>query len=64
MSKKLVTIFALHLDSFIVTQNLSSVYQFRKTGSGQFLQPRQLTLSPGLAKNCAMVACPPGQFSG
>jgi len=33
-----------------VTQNLSSVYQFRKIGSGQFLQPRQLFLSPGLAK--------------
>jgi hypothetical protein len=33
-----------------VTQSLSSVYQFRKTGSGQVLQPRQLNLSPGLAK--------------
>jgi hypothetical protein len=50
ISKKLVTIFARHLDSFTVTQNLSSVYQLRKTGSGQFLQPRQLYLSPGLAK--------------
>jgi len=40
----------LHQDSFIVTQSLSSVYQFRKTGSGQSLQPRQLNLSPGLAK--------------
>jgi hypothetical protein len=50
MSKKLVTIFASHLDSFIVTQNLSSVYRFRKTGSGQILQPRQFNLSPGLAK--------------
>jgi hypothetical protein len=50
MSKKLVTIFASHQDSFIVTQNLSSVYQFRKTGSGQLLQPRQFNLSPGLAK--------------
>jgi hypothetical protein len=26
------------------------VYQFRKTGSGQILQPRQPNLSPGLAK--------------
>jgi hypothetical protein len=50
MCKKLVTIFARHLDSFIVTQNLSSVYQFRKTGSGQFLQQGQIYLSPGLAK--------------
>jgi hypothetical protein len=46
ISKKLVTIFALHQDSFIVTQSLSSVYQFRKTGSGQILQPGQLYLSP------------------
>jgi hypothetical protein len=55
MRNKLVTIFATHQDSFIVTQSLSSVYQFRKTGSGQFLQPRQLNLSPvpiaiGMAK--------------
>jgi hypothetical protein len=33
-----------------VTQNLSSFYQFRKTGSGQILQPGQFYLSPGLAK--------------
>jgi hypothetical protein len=50
MSKKLVTIFARHQDSFIVTQSLSAVYQLRKTGSGQFLQPRQFNHSPGLAK--------------
>jgi hypothetical protein len=50
MRNKLVTIFALHRDSFIVTQSLSSVYQFRKTGSGQILQPRQFNHSPGLAK--------------
>jgi hypothetical protein len=50
MRNKLVTIFASHQDSFIVTQSLSYVYQFRKTGSGQILQPGQLYLSPGLAK--------------
>jgi len=33
-----------------VTKSLSSVYQFRKTGSGQILLQRQLYLSPGLAK--------------
>jgi len=33
-----------------MTQNFSSVYQFHKTGSGQFLPPRQVNLSPGLAK--------------
>jgi hypothetical protein len=43
IGNKLVTIFASHHDSFIVTQNLSAVYQVRKTGSGQFLQPRHLT---------------------
>jgi hypothetical protein len=50
ISNKLVTIFARHLDNFIMTQNFSDVYQIRKTGSGQFLQPRQVNLSPGLAK--------------
>jgi len=31
-------------------QNFSSVYSIRTTGSGQFLQPRLVNLSPGLAK--------------
>jgi len=47
---KLVTIFARHLDSFIMTQNFSLICQIRDFGSGQILQPRQLYLSPGLAK--------------
>jgi hypothetical protein len=47
---KLVTIFARHHDSFIVTQNLSLVCQIRDFGSGQILQPGQLYLSPGFAK--------------
>jgi len=50
IGNKLVTIFARHLDSFILTQNISSVYQIRKSGSGQILKPRQLYRSPGLAK--------------
>jgi hypothetical protein len=33
-----------------MTKGFSSVYQFRKTGSGQFLPPGQIYLSPGLAK--------------
>jgi len=33
-----------------MTQNFISVYQFHKTGSGQFQAPRQVNLSPGLAK--------------
>jgi len=33
-----------------MTKGFSSVYNFRTTGSGQFLQPRQVNRSPGLAK--------------
>jgi hypothetical protein len=52
---KLVTIFARHLDNFILTINLSLVCQIRDFGSGhpdsyRDLQPRQLYRSPGLAK--------------
>ena len=47
---KLVTIFARHLDNFIVTQNFSLICQIRDFGSGQILQPRQLYISPGLTK--------------
>ena len=36
--------------SYIMTLDFSSVYQIRKTGSGQFLQPGQIYLSPGLQK--------------
>jgi hypothetical protein len=47
---KLVTIFARHLDCFIMTLNLSLIGQIRDFGSGQILKPRQFYLSPGLAK--------------
>jgi hypothetical protein len=47
---KLVTIFARHLDSFIMTLYFSLIYQIRDFGSGQILQSRQLYLSPGFAK--------------
>jgi len=33
-----------------MTQNFSALYQFLITGSGQFLPPRQVNRSPGLAK--------------
>jgi hypothetical protein len=46
---KLVTIFARHLDSFIMTINFSHFCQLF-SGSGQILQPRQFYLSPGFAK--------------
>jgi hypothetical protein len=39
-----------HLDNFILTNNFSLIYQIRDFGSGQILQPRQLYLSPGIAK--------------
>jgi hypothetical protein len=47
---KLVTIFARHLDSFILTNTFSLICQIRDFGSGQILHPGQLYLSPGLAK--------------
>jgi hypothetical protein len=45
-----------------MTPNLSSNYHFRKTGSGQFLQPGQIYLSLGLAKTCAMLSCTRDKF--
>ena len=47
---KLVTIFARHLDNFILTNNFSLICQIRDFGSREILQPRQFYLSPGLAK--------------
>jgi hypothetical protein len=47
---KFVTIFARHLDNFILTNNFSIIYQIHDFGSGQILQPRQISLSPGFAK--------------
>jgi len=35
LAGQVVTIFARNLDSFIVTQNLSFIFQFRDFGSGQ-----------------------------
>jgi hypothetical protein len=55
IGNKLVTIFAPHLDNFILTLNFSLIYQIRDFGSGhpdsyRDLQPRQFYRSPGLAK--------------
>jgi len=47
---KLVTIFARHLDNLILTNNISLICQIRDSGSGQIRKPKQLYLSPGLAK--------------
>jgi hypothetical protein len=49
IGNKLVTIFARHRDNFIMTISFSLICQIF-SGSGQILQPRQLYLSPGLAK--------------
>jgi hypothetical protein len=57
---KHITVFACYLDSFIVTQNFSLICQIRDFGSGhpdsyRDIQPRQLYLSPELAKIAAKV---------
>jgi hypothetical protein len=47
---KLVTIFARHLDYFILINKFSLICQIRDFGSRQILQPGQFYLSPGFAK--------------
>jgi hypothetical protein len=62
VGNKLVTIFARHLDSFIMTINFSFICQIRdfRLWTNPFTVT---TLSfAGIGKNCAMVACPPGLF--
>jgi hypothetical protein len=54
---KLVTIFARHLDSFILTNNFLIIYQTRDFGSGQILPLEQLYLSPGFAKIAPYPPC-------
>ena len=61
--KKLVTIFAGHLDSFIVTNNHFNHLKTTVTsGSGQISV--QMTLIPfvGIGKNCAILVSLPGLF--
>jgi hypothetical protein len=64
VGNKLVTIFARHLDSFIVTHNLSLIFQIRDFRL--WTNPFTVTIKSfaGTGKNCAMVACPLGLFSG
>jgi hypothetical protein len=54
---KLVTIFARHLDIFIVTNNFSIIYQTRDFGSGQIQPSGQLSGSPGFAKIAPYPPC-------
>jgi hypothetical protein len=42
--------FCSHPENFIVKPNLSAVNQIRQAGSGQFLEPGLVYLSPGMAK--------------
>ena len=51
---KLVTIFARHLDSFIVMINFSLTYQIRDFGSGQILSTGTTLSFVGICKNCAI----------
>ena len=50
IGNKLVTIFARHLDSFIVTLKSSPILQIRDSGSGQIRKIGTNYLSPGLTK--------------
>jgi hypothetical protein len=59
---KLVTIFARHLDNFILKPNLSLIYLIRDFGSGQIRATETNSSFAGICKNCAMAACPPGQI--
>jgi hypothetical protein len=60
---KLVTIFARHRDSSIMMINFSLISQIRDWSFGQILQPRQLYLSPGLAKMEPYLLCHMDSFS-
>jgi hypothetical protein len=54
---KLVTIFARHLDNFILTNNFAIIFKIRDFGSRQILPPGQLNLSPGFAKIAPYPPC-------
>ena len=63
ISKKLVTIFASHLDSFIITPNILPFTSFVKPALDS-LSNRDTLSFAGICKNCAMVSCQPGQVNG
>jgi hypothetical protein len=64
IGNKLVTIFARHLDNFIMTHYLTVIYEIRNFRL--WTNPAKETGKSfaGMGKNCAMVASPPGQLSG
>ena len=65
MVKKLVTIFASHLDSFIVKNNhFKYLISTAISGSGQLTSQMTLLSFAGICKNCAIPGSLPGQFPG
>jgi hypothetical protein len=63
ISKKLITIFVSHLDSFIMKTNLSAFTRFVKPALDSFFC-RDSFIVRWDGKNCAIVSCQPGQFTG
>ena len=59
---KLVTIFAHHLDCYILKPYSPLIYLLRDFGSGQIRATETILSFAGVCKNCAMAACPPGQI--
>ena len=63
--KKLVTIFAGHLDSFIVINNhFKLLFSTATSGSGQINVQMTLIQFAGTCKNCAIPVSLPGQYPG
>jgi hypothetical protein len=61
---KLVTIFASHTRKVIMTNINSNTQQNHLAAGGQGSDKSGLITYTWICKNCAMVACPPGLFSG
>ena len=55
--------FARHLDCFIMTLNLSHIFQIRDFGSGQIRFTETILSFAVTGKNCAIPSSPPGQIT-
>jgi hypothetical protein len=62
IGNKLVTIFAHHLDNFILTHYLTAIYEIRNFWLLTNPSTRTILSFAGAGKNCAMVACPRDSF--
>jgi len=62
VGNKLVTIFARHLDRFLMTIKFSLICQIRDFRLWTNPSTETALSFAGTGKNCAMVACPPGQI--